>query len=183
MEGINRFLGDNWGGLNALYAAYASDVVAINYLDSSREVVTSIQLEGDTAFQQIYFTRDKGGWRETDKETDQGTLYDVEVKVAVPKERISVLKFMREAAGKGLILLAYDNSGNTIVIGTKSQPVYIRRERSSGDALTSKAGAVFTFKGIIVLHPSPYLQGSVALNSDPPFDAYGPAHDYSYTPL
>lgn len=122
---------NNMGGLLRLFYIDAEDFVS---LDEGENDLFDLTLDNGALINEINFTQDTGKLSETEEETDNGIMYNVEVSCRIPGFIASNSALMGDLRQKRIMILGMDSNEKFILAGSPGSYFKVGIASTTGEA-------------------------------------------------
>lgn len=163
MQNINRYDGDNNGGLVKFYFTAAEHVVRIPEPVAGK-ITTDIEMAPGTTWYAFYATRGSLQYREPGQADRAGTRYRMELKGYIAKDTPELSAALADLAPpRKFVLLYRDQNGFLKLVGSPEYYLTFERELDTGTDPSNRNGFAFSFKGDNIA-PAAFYEGAFTVH-------------------
>lgn len=139
----NTSIGRNLGGILKVYIFKVQDI----HQDDSGGLLTD-------NIQKMYFVAGTGRYRERQRKSKNGTIYEARLSLIIPKGRKEIITWLEENSEHYFNLICTDANQLTRRIGIKKRPLKLEVDYDTQRRVSGRNEYNFEFKGKL-LRPAP----------------------------
>lgn len=144
MKAINKFTGDNLGGIAKLWAIPPTYIISILSIGNN---MSQVQFSSTNNVYEIYFTFETSPFSESKQQTKAGIIYKPQITGIIPKNTPEIQQHIEYLERRKWMVIYEDQNGYFKLLGAKNALMTFDGNLNIPEEIKGLNKTMFTFKG------------------------------------